>query len=134
MAFTVADLIEAAFRKIGIVGPGMAASGDESKAALQTFNAMLHAWRLEGINYGAPTDPLADQMDYAETDNFPFPASFREGAIYCLASRIAPEYQLQGFDVEAFKQLMRTALVVIPTSSVDPALTWRNDRVRRFIL
>ena len=131
---TVADIIQAALRKIGVVGPGMTATGNESETALEVLNTMLHGWRLDGLDFSQTVDPLLDQPDLAANDRFPLPAAFREGVIYCLASRLAPEYSLPAFDVEAFLVRMRAAVATVPTSSVDPALTWQNDATRRFFL
>lgn len=128
---TVSDIISAAYRKIGVSGRGQDLSGEDAVIGLEVLNAMIHAWRLEGIDFSARASVLDDAYDWSATDDFPLPAAFREGVIYCLADRLAPEYSLPpSFDVMAFKSLLRTALLEIPTSSVDPALTWRNDRLR----
>lgn len=129
---TVADIIATAYRKLGVVGHGQTATGEQAEAGLEAFNAMLHGWRLEGIDPYRSLSVLDDAPDHAAADTFPLPAAFREGAAYCLAGRLAPEYSMPPqFDEASFKSLMRAALVEIPTSSVDPALTYRSNRLSR---
>jgi len=130
---TIADIIEQAMRKIGVVGHGQTANGEQSRAALQTFNLMLHGWRLDGIDawrmdaaLGPPTSGL-DPQDYEATADFPMPAAFREGAVYCLAARLAPEYMVPAaFSEEAFLSKMRAHLMVIDDAEIDPALSYVN--------
>ena len=127
---TVSDIITTAYRKLGIVGHGQEATGEQAEAGLDAFNAMLHGWRLEGIDFSSGLSVLQDAPDHAAADPFPLPATFREGATYCLAGRLAPEYSIgPQFDESAFKILMRSALMEIPTSAVDGVpygrrLTW----------
>lgn len=132
---TVTDIISAAYRKIGVSGRGQEMTGEDAVTGLETLNAMIHAWRLEGIDFSASLSVLDDAYDWTGAQDFPLPAAFREGVIYCLADRLAPEYDLPpSFDVTAFKSMMRAALVEIPTSAVDPALTWRTGRLRGGVL
>ena len=136
---TVADIIAQAYRKIGTVGHGQTATGEQAEAGLDAYNNMVQAWRLDGIDlYNASlawtslarTSPLDDAPDSLATDTFPLPASFREGTVFCLASSLSPEYSLPPqFDVNSFKSMMRAALVVIPTSDIDPAMTYLTSRV-----
>lgn len=135
---TVADIIAQAYRKIGVVGHGQDATGEQALAGLDAYNNMVQAWRLDGIDLQnaaldwdstSRTSTLTDAPDSLATDTFPLPASFREGTIYCLASSLSPEYSLPPqFDVNSFKSMMRAALVVIPTSDIDPAMTYLNSR------
>lgn len=126
---TVADIIAQAYRKIGVVGHGQDATGEQSQAGLDAFNAMVHAWRLDGIDFYSNLSTLDDAPDMVATDLFPMPASFREGSIYCLAARLSPEYSLPPmFDENSFKSQMRAALIEIPTSTIDPAMTYLNSR------
>ncbi len=129
---TVSDIIDTAYRKIGVVGHGQTATGEQSEAGLGAFNAMLQGWRLDGLDFYSGLSVLDDAPDHAATDTFPLPSAFREGTIYCLAGRLSPEYSMPPqFDENSFKAMMRAALVEIPTSYVDPALTYRNNRVSR---
>jgi hypothetical protein len=45
---TARDIIEAALRKIHVVGVGQSLSGSEAVDALQTLNAMLDSWSVQG--------------------------------------------------------------------------------------
>ena len=129
---TVADIIAQAYRKIGVVGHGQDATGEQSLAGLDAFNAMVHGWRLDGISFAPGSSVMDDTPDSQITDPFPMPAAFREGAIYCLAARLSPEYSLPPqFDENGFKSMMRSALVEVPTSDIDPAMTYLNSRVWR---
>ena len=129
---TVSDIIATAYRKIGVVGHGQTATGEQSAAGLEAFNAMVHGWRLDGISFASGMSVLDDTPDSQITDPFPMPAAFREGAIYCLAARLSPEYSLPPqFNEADFKSMMRAALTEIPTSTIDPAMTYLNSRVWR---
>lgn len=126
---TVADIINQALRKIGIVGHGQEANGEQARAALDAFNLMCHAWRLEGIDIwavgagiGNPTSGL-DANDFDAASPFVAPAAFREGAVYCLAARIAPEYMVQvQFNERDYLRKMRAHMLTIDSVQLDPLL------------
>jgi len=119
---TVAEIVAAALRKIGVVQMGATPTADQIAYGADAFNAMVASWALEGINLWLSPDlgPLADYQPRAATDDAGIPAAFREGAVFCLAARIAPEYSLSApFDDEGFKIKMRAALMVLPTMQVE---------------
>lgn len=121
---TVADIIATAHRKIGVSGYGQELTGEQSDAGLFDFNAMIHGWRLEGIDFSSTLSPMIDGMDYEAGDDFPLPAAFREGAIYCLALRLSSDYSLPPMFNEAdFKASMRAHLARVPTLGMDNALS-----------
>jgi hypothetical protein len=121
----VSAIVDAAYRKIGVVGHGMDATAEQVAAGAQAFNLMIQGWRLEGIDFWlSPTvDPLATLDDYALTEDAPIPSAFLEGTIYCLATRLAPEFTVPPqFSEEQFLPRMRAALVKIPTATIERTL------------
>jgi hypothetical protein len=120
----ISEIIAAAYRKAGIAGYGQPLSAEQAAAGLEAFNLMLTAWVLDGIYaYAAPNNvPFATVTDFASTADFPLAPAFREGTVFCLASRIAPEFSAQGFDMESFMIKMRAAYMVIPTADMNLSL------------
>lgn len=121
----VSEIVNAAYRKIGVVGHGQAATAEQTAAGAEAFNLLIQGWRLEGIDFWLATevDPLDALDDYALTEDAPIPSAFLEGTIYSLASRLAPEYTVPvQFDEDAFKRRMQAALVKVPTVDMDRTL------------
>lgn len=121
----VSEIVNAAYRKIGVVGHGVAATAEQTAAGAEAFNLMIQGWRLEGIDFWLTpdVDPLLTLDSYALTEEAPIPSAFLEGTIYSLAARLAPEYSVQvQFDEDAFKRRMQAALVKVPTVKIDRTL------------
>src|ERR1017187_9802781 len=49
MAYIVSDLINSAFRKIGVIAAGELPNSDESADALISLNVMLESWSAEQV-------------------------------------------------------------------------------------
>ena len=137
---TVRDIIAQAYRKVGF---GVdAPTGDEFLAGVDAFNNMIHAWKLRGVNIfdredtfgeGFP-DPSLNDKDFGENDTFPMPLAFREGTVYCLAARLAPEYTAPvTWDEDAFFRAMQGYYQNVNAATFDPELLWQLP-VRRSIL
>ena len=120
----VSAIVNAAYRKIGVVGHGMTLTAEQSEAGAEAFNLMIQGWRLEGIDFWlAPdVDPLATLDSAALTEEAPIPSAFLEGTVYSLANRLAPEYSVPGFDEDQFKRRMQAALIKVPTVEIDRTL------------
>lgn len=123
---TVQQIIERAGRKIG--ANDMTAA--ELTDALSTFNEMCSGWRLHGIDIWRSELGADDALDVtaivpeaALTDEFPMPDAFREGAIYMLASRMAPEFST-AFDSEDFLRRMQAHYARVPSAEVDSMLLY----------
>ena len=123
---TVQTIIERAGRKIGANDMTAAELAD----ALSTFNEMLSGWRLHGIDIWRAEMGADDASDVTAivpesqlTDEFPMPDAFREGAIYMLASRMAPEFST-AFDSDDFLRRMQAHYVRTPLLQFDGMLTF----------
>ena len=125
----ISQLINTAYRKIGVVGHGQELTAEQAAAGLEAFNLMIFALSLDGIDFDLTpqSTPLATRVGYAATNDVPFPPAFWEGAIFILANRLAPEYSSQGFNEESFKDKMRAALFKIVDA--DMPLGLRNGSV-----
>lgn len=121
----VSEIVNAAYRKIGVVGHGQAATAEQTEAGAEAFNLMIQGWRLEGIDFwlAEEVDPLETLAEVALIAAAPIPSAFLEGTIYSLATRLAPEYTVPvQFDEDAFKRRMQSALVKVPTVEIDRTL------------
>ena len=116
---TVHDILERAYRKVGIIAHDDAMTADHAAAGLNTFNDMLHSWELVGIALG--------HTDVGLSDAFPLADKFREGAVYLLASRLAPDWSVPvAFDAYVFLREIQASYMVIDTVALDPMLV-RNS-------
>lgn len=118
---TVRGIIERAYRKTGIVAVDEPMDADQAAAGLSAFNEMVSAWALDGITLSpAFTDALLD-------DTFPLADKFREGTIYLLASRLAPEWlRPVAFDADDFFRKVQAAYMVVTEATIDSTLTWQG--------
>lgn len=124
---TVRDIVERAHRKIGVVAQDEAMTADQGQAGLDAFNEMLHAWALDGITLSPAF------TDAALTTTFPLEDKYREGTIYLLAGRLAPEYQAPaGFDADDFFRKVQAAYFVAPTATFDAVITPAGETLSRW--
>lgn len=122
---TVAEIVEAALRKIGVVGHGQVATAEQAATGAQAFNLMIHAWGLDGLDLSLSPEnqPLGRMADYSAATDPGIPSALIEGTIFCLAARLAPEYdKAVMFDEEAFKAKMRNVLRKDVKATMEPAL------------
>lgn len=111
---TVRDIVERAYRKIGIVSTDEAMTADQAELGLNALNMMFHALVLEGIDVGWSDAELADQ--------FALDARFDEGTVYMLAARIAPDFSRPGFDETRWRQGLANAFLIVPEVAIDRPL------------
>jgi hypothetical protein len=121
---TVRDLVEAAYRKIGVVATDEAMTADQSTIGRDTLNRMMHGLVLEGIDTGYTDLDLADQ--------FSLDARFDEGIVYMLASRLAPDFNRPGFDERRFRQGLANAFLIVPEVDIDTAVRRTPSQWRRW--
>lgn len=119
---TVRDIIERAYRKIGVVAIDEPMSAEQASEGLSAFNEMVSAWALAGVTLTpAFTDATIN-------DAFPLADKFREGTIYLLASRLAPEWLAPvTFDADDFFRKIQAAYAVVNEVVINPALTWQGS-------
>lgn len=118
----VSEIVSQALAKLGVVQHGSAPTADEMASGVRAFNAMVAAWTIDGINlWLAPDqDALADYQGRKATEESGIPPAFVEGAVFCLASRLAPEYDKAiSWNEAQFLRRMRAALMVVPKMRVD---------------
>lgn len=130
----ISEIIHRAYRKIGVAADGEPLTAEMASAGLSAFNELIAGWQLQGIDFwlSPRSDPLADYPELQASAEFPMPPAFREGTIYCLAARLAPEYSVQvSFNPDEFVRLMQANLVRVPTSQIDSAIVRGTDSYRR---
>jgi hypothetical protein len=116
----VSQIVEAALRKIGVVGHGQAMTAEQLASGVQAFNLMLHGWALDGIDLTLfPDIPAASiRDDYAGPEVAPIPSAFLEGTVFSLAARIGPEYSIMIPEPEGFVRRMQAALIKVPEAQM----------------
>ena len=116
---TVQDIIHRAYRKIGVVAHDDAMTSDQAAVGLDAFNDMMAGFELDGIS--------PSSLDLTIADDFPMEAKFREGIVYLLASRLAPDWAVPvGFDADAFLRRMQADYMIIETVPLDRELVRRS--------
>lgn len=119
------DIVTRAFRKIGVTAKDEVLDASDSAHGIEALNAMMHAWKLRGVDTEHVTLDLSDP--------FPLAPEFEEGTVYLLASRISPDYEVpQSFDADDWFRAFQAAYIVIPVATIPRALL-RTPSQRRYI-
>lgn len=120
---TTRDIVERAYRKVGIVAQDEPMDADQAANGLTSLNAMMHGWELFGIDVG--------HTDLALADDFTLAAKFHEATVYALAQRIAPDNSM-AFDGDAFIRALQAAYMVIDEAEMPSSLIFPPSRRLRF--
>lgn len=113
---TVLDIVNRAFRKIGVKAEDEALTADQIANGVDALNAMMATWPVRGIN--APTGfPLTS------SSTFPLEPWADEPTTYCLAARLAPDYGLPAPDVREHERTLRNWFVSRDPITFDKTLT-----------
>lgn len=117
---TCRDIVESAFRKIGVVASDEPMTADQADNGINALNRMMHGWLLDGIDIG--------HIDLDLADVFTMEPQFEEGCVYLLADRLSPDYSAPvNFSTSDFKKRLSAAYLIIPDSKLDRALTRRRS-------
>lgn len=119
---TARDIVEQAYRKIGVVASDEAMTADQAANGLIALNNMMHGWAVSGV------DVL--HSDLLSGSEFPLLPRFREGTVYMLAARIAPEYGLGAMDAGEFMRGLQAHYMRIPQMNPAP-LSLQSSAHRR---
>ena len=124
---TTLDIINRAFRKIGIKAEDEALTADQVAHGLETLNMMLHGWELWGIDI--------NHVDLLTGSTFPLAAKFEEGTVYLLAERLSTDYSVPpSFSADDFLRRIQAAYMVIPEAAMPKALLWTPSQRRTDIV
>ena len=117
---TCLDIVTRACRKIGIVAQDEPLTADMASSSLDSLNDMLFAWKLAGVDLGMTAD-------LALADTFPMAPEFREGTVYSLAARIAPDNAAAAaFDADDFFRKIQAAYMEIDPVAMPTAFFRRR--------
>lgn len=111
---TARDIVERAYRKIGVVASDEAMTADQAQNGMDTLNMMMHGWMLDGIDVAHVDMDLADQ--------FTLPPEFQEGTVYLLANRIAPDQSRNPVEERRFRNRLSAAYMIVPAIAAPSAL------------
>lgn len=120
---TALQIVERAFRKIGVKAEDEGLTADQLAHGLDTLNMMIHGWELWSID--------TTFTDLASSDTFPLAARFEEGTVYLLAERLMPDYAVPpAFSADDFLRRIQAAYMVIEESTL-PRTILRTPSQRR---
>lgn len=121
---TVRDVIQRAFRKVGILAHDEDLEGADSQNGLDAFNELLHGFSARGV------DLTYTDLDFEDT--FPLADKYREGVVYLLADRISPEYALPvGFDADDWFRTIQAGYATDQEQTIPNALLRPPSRAAR---
>lgn len=119
---TTREIIERAYRKIGIVASDDPMTADQSLNGLSAINMMMHGWELDGINIG--------HADLTLDADFSMASKFHEGAVYQLAARLAPEGGIDHPDEDKWFRALQAHYLVLPATAIPAPLLYTSSQYR----
>jgi len=112
---TALDIITRAYRKAGIAAHDEPLTADQAIYGRDALNAMMHGWKLRGVDLEHVSLELAD--------TFSLDPEFEEGTTFLLAGRISPDYQVPvSFDADDWFRTFQAAYTVIPEATIPRTL------------
>lgn len=121
---TVRDIVERAYRKIGVVAMEEPMEDDIGQAGLDAFNDMLHGWKPRGVD--------VTHTDLTLNSTFPLADQWREGTVYILASRLSPDFMVpQAFDADDWFRTLQAAYMTISAATMPAATIYTPSRAAR---
>lgn len=123
---TVGQIVNRAYRKIGVSAADEALSADQMAQGVDALNMMLAAWRLAGVDTATP--------ELTSTSPFPLQTEFQEGAVYNLASRLSPDFNVPAaFDADDWFRKIQASYMHIDEAKMPLAMrrTMSQRRVVR---
>lgn len=122
---TVLDIIERAYRKIGVSSEDESLTARQLSDGLDALNMMLAAWRLAGVDLPLP--------ELQSTSPFPLQIELQEGTVYMLASRLSPDFSVPAaFDPDDFFRKIQAAYMIIEPAKMP--LSMRRTSSQRRVL
>lgn len=119
---TCRDIVERAYRKIGVVASDEPMTADQAAIGIDALNMMMAALELDGIDVAWSDADISEQ--------FAMEPKFHEGLVYMLASRLAPDFTVPGFDPSTFKRGLQAAYLIVPDAHIDRALLRTGGSLR----
>lgn len=126
---TVTDIVLRAHRKAGVASHDEELTAEQTVNGIDALNAMLHGWRLNGVDLS--------WEDAKGGDDFALASEYHEGVCYLLASRLFPDYSLPpSFNPDDWFRAIQANNVTAPTMSVPadllnmPSQFYRGSRNR----
>ncbi len=111
---TMRDIVERAYRKIGVVATDEAMTADQASTGLDALNMMMHGWLLDGIDVA--------HVDMQLADTFALQPEFQEGTVYLLANRLAPDFTRPAVEERRFRNRLASAYSIVPDAIIPSAL------------
>lgn len=113
---TMRDIVGRAFRKNGLTASDTDLTADQASEGLDALNAMLHEWKLRGVDIS--------HSDLGLDGTFPLGDEYKDGVVHMLAARLWPDYMVPpAFDPDDFFRAIQAAYLTIETVSLPKAVT-----------
>lgn len=120
---TARDLVEGAFRKIGVMAEDEALTADQAAHGVNVLNRMVSGWELQGVTVGWRETAISEEVD--------LPSNLHEAVIFCLAERLGPDYARPAPDATRHFRAIQAAYLIMPKMQPDSVLT-RTPGQRRW--
>lgn len=117
---TVRDIVERAYRKIGVVSEEEPMTAAQAANGLAAFNMLMHGLKLHGVDLS--------HVDAMLPDAFSLPPEFEESTVYMLASRIAPDNSFPAPDADSFYRSLQAAYYQVPVAEMPRVLVYPPSR------
>lgn len=126
-AATFGNIIERAFRKIGVRAEDEGLTADQMAHGVRALNDLMFGLELWGVNLG--------HVYQAESAPFPLDAKFYDGFVHLLAERISPDYNAPAnFNADDFLRRLQAAYMIIAEAPIPRALLRTPSQRRTDVL
>jgi hypothetical protein len=111
----MSDIINRAYRKLGIIAFDIDMTADQASEGLETLNSLLHEWKLRSVDIS--------HSDLALSGTFPLGDEYKEGVIHILAGRLSPNYEAPAsFDPDDFFRAIQIAYLTVDEVTIERPL------------
>lgn len=121
---TMSDIVERAFRKVGIVAKDEDMDADQAADGIVQLNSLMFGWKLAGVNF--------THTEKALGDTFPLGPEFEEATVWQLAERLGPDYGVAAPSADMWLRMMQAELVDVTPMTLETTLTTTPSQ-RRWI-
>lgn len=137
MAYTVAQVINRALKRIFVLGAGETTDAEDSADGLEAYNAMMFGFEADGLTLHDESDVTYSHAAQALSASFPLADKHFEGVSALLAQRLAPDYGAEisaalAIDIQAGMNRMYADFFSIGEVSFDGALTRLPSQADKF--
>lgn len=120
---TVLDIVNAAFREIGVKAEDEALTADQVANGVSKLNMMVAAWPKKGV--------IVTVAPLEAATVWPLPTWTEEPTSYCLAAKLAPGYSAPPVDADPHMRTLQAGYAVVNAVTMPVELLRMPSRIRR---